>query len=56
MNNDTYENELVGNISNRDNQFRTNVEPNLNSIFNELINFTKPLATATIRYKTEFYL
>ena len=52
----TPKNGLIGKIGNRGNNFRTTVETNLNSYFNELINFTEPFSTRIIIYKTGFTL
>ena len=54
MNYDTDKHCLIGNILNRENQFITTVEPNLNSYFNKIMNFPKPFATIIVKYKTGF--
>ena len=54
MNYDAEKHEIIGKIFHRCNQFRTTVEPNLNSHLNELINFTNPFVTRIIREKLDF--
>ena len=47
---------LIVRIYNRGNQFRTSAEPNLNSYFNELINFADKVTTKVVGEKNAFYL
>ena len=56
MNIGNEKNRLIGNTGNRGNQFITTFEPNLNSYYNELMNFSKTFATIIVQYKTGFYL
>ena len=56
MNIGNEKNRLIGNTGYRGNQFITTFEPNLNSYYNELMNFSKTFATIIVQYKTGFYL
>ena len=53
---DTEKHGLIVKVDNRGNKFRTTVEPNLNSYFSEIINFSKTLETIIVRDKTLFSL
>ena len=55
MKDETGEHGTNGNIGNRCNWFRTNVEPNVNCYFNNLINFYEPFETRIVRETTGFY-
>ena len=55
MKGDTDKHEIIGNMGNKGNHFRTIVEPNLNGYFNELINFSGPFATIILTENWIFF-
>ena len=56
MKDDTKKHVIIGNIGEIVNQFITTVEQNLNSYFNEPMNFSKPFVTIVVRDNTVFSL